>query len=119
MNISESVKTKMLIHYADILNNEYMRALSLQNTIRPDLRVKILTTFDRISKRSFRNISRNFIRLCNALHNKSREIDSHKFYVLSKDYMVYLKILLALYVESLNLTVNSDKKYYQKLLAEY
>jgi hypothetical protein len=109
----------MITHFVDILNNEYMRVLSLQRTIRPDLREKILVTFDRISKRSFQNISRNFVRLCNALYDKSHEIDSHKYFVLSKDYAEYFKILCEIYIESMSLTVNTDKKYYQKLLEAY
>ena len=119
MNISKSLKNKMIIRYLGALDYEYMRALSLQRTIRPDLKKKILVTFDRINKRLFQNISRNFICLCNALCDKSHEIDSHKYYVLSKDYAEYFKILCDIYVESLSLTVNKDKKYYQKLLKEY
>lgn len=119
MNISKSLKNKIITQYIDALNNEYMRAISLQRTIRDDLRTKILITFDRISKRSFQNISRNFIRLCNALYDKSHEIDSHKYYVLSKDYAEYFKILCEIYIESMSLTTNKDKKYYQKLLEEY
>lgn len=119
MNISKSLKTKMITQYLGVLDKECMRALSLQRTIRPDLRMKILVTFDRISKRSFQNISRNFIRLCNALYDKSHEIDSHKYFVLSKDYAEYFKILCEIHIESLSLTVNKDKNYYQKLLEEY